>query len=198
MRRSSTLNNYTASGAIQEIGSKYDKIKELAETLKSYEKWLELDVDTLVADLEEAKDFTGITVVAGSTASWDPVGKVLTVPTVQGIQGEQGPAGIDGVDGINGTNGVDGVDGVNGIDGTDGVDGKSAYELAVESGFTGTEAEWLESLRGADGVDGLNGLSGRNGLTARIEIAFDDSTGELTYEIVGYDPIYSDEIVVEW
>jgi hypothetical protein len=82
MRRSSTLNNYTASGAIQEIGSKYDTIKELAETLKSYENWLELDVDALVADLEEAKDFTGITVVAGSEASWDPVGKVLTVPTV--------------------------------------------------------------------------------------------------------------------
>ena len=32
-----------------------------------------------------------------------------------------------------------------------GEDGKSAYEIAVEHGFVGTEEEWLESLRGADG-----------------------------------------------
>lgn len=32
-----------------------------------------------------------------------------------------------------------------------GLDGKSAYEIAVENGFEGTEAEWLESLNGADG-----------------------------------------------
>ena len=30
-------------------------------------------------------------------------------------------------------------------------DGASAYEIAVNNGFTGTEAEWLESLRGKDG-----------------------------------------------
>lgn len=32
-----------------------------------------------------------------------------------------------------------------------GLDGKSAYEIAVEHGFVGTEKEWLESLKGADG-----------------------------------------------
>lgn len=31
--------------------------------------------------------------------------------------------------------------------GKDGADGKSAYETAVENGFTGTEEEWIESLR---------------------------------------------------
>ena len=36
-----------------------------------------------------------------------------------------------------------------------GKDGKSAYEIAVEHGFVGTEAEWLESLKGADGKDGI-------------------------------------------
>ena len=35
-----------------------------------------------------------------------------------------------------------------------GADGKSAYDLAVEQGFTGTLAEWLESFIGADGADG--------------------------------------------
>lgn len=35
-----------------------------------------------------------------------------------------------------------------------GNDGKSAYELAVEAGFTGTETEWLESLTGPIGPQG--------------------------------------------
>ena len=35
--------------------------------------------------------------------------------------------------------------------------GKSAYEIAVEHGFEGTEAEWLESLKGKDGADGAPG-----------------------------------------
>ena len=29
-----------------------------------------------------------------------------------------------------------------------GIQGKSAYEVAVENGFKGTEQEWLESLKG--------------------------------------------------
>lgn len=36
--------------------------------------------------------------------------------------------------------------------GTPGKDGKSAYEIAVENGFDGTEEEWLDSLKGADGT----------------------------------------------
>ena len=31
------------------------------------------------------------------------------------------------------------------------ISGKSAYELAVEKGYTGSEAEWLKSLKGKDG-----------------------------------------------
>lgn len=38
--------------------------------------------------------------------------------------------------------------------------GKSAYEVAVDNGFTGTEQEWLESLKGKDGKDGVNSTSG--------------------------------------
>ncbi len=34
--------------------------------------------------------------------------------------------------------------------------GKSAYEIAVEKGFQGTEEEWLQSLKGADGKDAEN------------------------------------------
>ena len=31
---------------------------------------------------------------------------------------------------------------------------KSAYQVAVENGFTGTEQEWLNSLKGSNGSDG--------------------------------------------
>lgn len=41
-----------------------------------------------------------------------------------------------------------GADGKDGVDGKDGIDGKSAFEIAKENGFVGTEAEWLESLKG--------------------------------------------------
>ena len=64
--------------------------------------------------------------------------------------------GSDGRDGIDGKDGADGQPGKNGIDGdpgADGTDGKSAYIIAVEHGFTGTETAWLASLKGADGKD---------------------------------------------
>ena len=38
---------------------------------------------------------------------------------------------------------------------TKGDPGKSAYELAVQEGYTGTLDEWLASLHGKDGVDGV-------------------------------------------
>ena len=73
---------------------------------------------------------------------------------------------INGVDGISPTvtatvvsNGVDltivdknGTQNVGIRNGTDGNDGKSAYEIAIQNGYTGTEKEWLESLKGTDGT----------------------------------------------
>ena len=41
--------------------------------------------------------------------------------------------------------------------------GASAYEIAVENGFVGTEEEWLESLVGKDGKDGVDGEKGEKG-----------------------------------
>ena len=38
-----------------------------------------------------------------------------------------------------------------------------AFEIAVENGFIGTEAEWLESLKGKDGKDGVDGKNGQDG-----------------------------------
>ena len=41
-----------------------------------------------------------------------------------------------------------------------GADGKSAYEVAVNNGYTGTEQEWIESLKGEQGEKGDRGDSG--------------------------------------
>ncbi len=72
-----------------------------------------------------------------------------------GVNGKDGCDGRNGVDGLPGKDGKDGADGLPGRDGIDGTDGKSAYIIAVEHGFTGTENEWLQSLKGADGKDGI-------------------------------------------
>ena len=52
--------------------------------------------------------------------------------------------------------GADGTNGTNGTDGTDGEDGKSAYQIAQDGGFVGSESAWLVSLKGVDGTDGRN------------------------------------------
>lgn len=55
--------------------------------------------------------------------------------------------------------GDDGQDGQNGKDGENGANGKSAYQLWLEAGNIGTEADYLESLKGKDGADGADGKS---------------------------------------
>lgn len=79
---------------------------------------------------------------------------------IDGINGVDGKDGIDGKDGLNGINGIDGKDGINGKDGTN---GKSAYELAVDDGYSGTVTEWLISLAGPAGPQGEQGVQGEQG-----------------------------------
>ena len=86
----------------------------------------------------------------GTEAEW--------LKSLKGVDGKDGVNGKDGCDGRNGVDGLTGKDGKSGADGLpgrDGIDGKSAYIIAVEHGFSGTENEWLQSLKGADGRDGV-------------------------------------------
>lgn len=46
-----------------------------------------------------------------------------------------------------------------------GTPGKSAYEIAVDNGFEGTEEEWLASLVGVEGTQGEQGSPGEIGAT---------------------------------
>ena len=73
--------------------------------------------------------------------------------------------------------GTPGADGTPGTPGMPGADGKSAYEIAADEGFAGTEEEWLASLKGepgepgkdgADGKDGKDGKDGEDGAAAEL------------------------------
>lgn len=89
----------------------------------------------------------------GTEAEW--LESLKGVDGKDGVNGKNGCDGRNGVDGLPGKDGKSGADGLPGRDGIDGIDGKSAYIIAVEHGFSGTETEWLQSLKGADGRDGI-------------------------------------------
>ena len=76
------------------------------------------------------------------------------VPIVQDGQTRKSPAeGLRGLVGPQGPSGIDGIDGLN------------AYQVAVNNGFVGTEAQWVASLEGPQGPQGIQGARGPTGLT---------------------------------
>lgn len=89
-----------------------------------------------------------------------------TGPT--GPQGATGPAGPQGPQGITGTAGPKGDTGATGPAGPKGDAGESAYQAAVDNGFTGTQTDWLASLKGDTGAAGPAGPKGDTGATGPI------------------------------
>ena len=87
---------------------------------------------------------------------------------IAGFQGEEGPKGEQGEVGPKGDKGETGAS------------GKSAYELAVEAGFSGSVEEWLLSLVGEKGTTGANVVNivktNSVGLTDTYTITFSDGT----------------------
>ena len=92
-------------------------------------------------------------------------------------KGETGAQGIPGKDGKDGKTPIKGVDYYTDEEiasikeeiakevtvGAKGEDGKSAYQIALDEGFEGSETDWLASLKGKDGKDGINGTDGKPG-----------------------------------
>lgn len=74
--------------------------------------------------------------------------KIVVVLAEKGEAGATGPQGEPGSDGI---------------DGVDGTDGKSAYQIWLDAGNTGTEEEYLASLKGDKGDTGAQGIQGPQG-----------------------------------
>jgi len=108
---------------------------------------------------------------AGADGAQGPIGP--TGPTgPKGDTGDTGPAGTTGPQGPQGPAGSTGATGPAGSPGADGNDGKSAYEVALDNGFVGTEAQWLASLvgpkgdtgdQGPQGIQGIQGIQGVQG-----------------------------------
>ena len=72
--------------------------------------------------------------------------------------------------------------------------GKSAYEVALNDGFEGTEAEWLESLKGPTGMPGKDGIPGQPGKDGYTPIKgvdyFDGADGKIGADGKdGYSPV---------
>ena len=72
-----------------------------------------------------------------------------------------------------------GEKGESGEKGASGANGKSAYELAVENGYSGTLDEWLASLVGAAGAPGTPGAAG---VTPKLQINAETNLWEVSYD----------------
>ncbi len=64
-----------------------------------------------------------------------------------------------------------------------GDEGASAYEVAVQNGFTGTEQEWLDSLRGPEGKSAYQ-VAVDHGYTGTEEEWIEEMTGIVSIEFV--------------
>ena len=73
------------------------------------------------------------------------------------------------------------------LGGGTGTAGKSAYEIAVNNGFVGTETEWLKSLKGSDGDKGDNGTTPHIDETTKNWFIGDVDTGILAQGTNGKD-----------
>ena len=74
-----------------------------------------------------------------------------------------------------------------GSGGGTGTAGKSAYEIAVDNGFVGTETEWLESLKGSDGNKGDDGTTPHIDESTKHWFIGDTDTGILAQGTDGKD-----------
>lgn len=129
------------------------------------EQCKEIIRDYILSHHSELKGDTGPQGPKGDPGEPGPAGRD-GVDGAQGPKGDPGEKGKDGKDGEQGPRGADGAPGPagkDGVDGAPGADGDSAYTIAVNNGFIGTEEQWLESLKGKDGVQGPKGETGEQG-----------------------------------
>lgn len=117
------------------------------------------------ADVLPAGSEPTVTEMAQSTAQYRlyklGIPKGDTGP--QGPKGQKGDTGETGPQGPKGDTGATGPQGPKGDMGPVGEDGLSAYMIAMMNGFSGTEEQWLASLKGDKGSKGDKGDTGATG-----------------------------------
>ena len=79
-----------------------------------------------------------------------------------------------------------------------GKDGKSAYEIALDHGFVGTEEQWLASLHGDNGANGLGGEAGKDGANGKsayelaVEYGYSGTQEEFLQLLLGRTPGFAE------
>jgi hypothetical protein len=83
--------------------------------------------------------------------------------------------------------------------GRKGEDGKSAYQIALDNGFIGSETEWLASLKGEKGDNGTTFTHTQiqastewivvHNLNKKPSVTIVDSSGSIIYSDVAYDSL---------
>ena len=141
------------------VQQKVDTLEGKVNTAVSTVNNLKTDVDSAVSSANSASQAAqdAAAQVANKADITYVDNAIAAIELTPGPKGDKGDAftyddftpeqlaALKGVDGKDGQNGKDGVDGQNGADGKD---GKSAFDIAKENGFVGTEEGWLESLKG--------------------------------------------------
>ena len=99
---------------------------------------------------EIKNDWASVGKLQGPEGPQGPEGK-QGVQGPKGDTGAQGPQGEQGIQGIQGAQGAIGPEGPQGPAGVKGTDGKSAYQTAVEAGYSGTETAFNTALKDVPG-----------------------------------------------
>lgn len=94
---------------------------------------------------ETSNDWVSLGALQGPIGPQGPQGE-QGIQGPKGDTGAQGPQGEQGVQGIQGEQGATGPEGPQGPAGVAGADGKSAYQTAVEGGYSGTETAFNAAL----------------------------------------------------
>lgn len=99
---------------------------------------------------EIKNDWASVGKLQGPEGPQGPEGK-QGVQGPKGDTGAQGPQGEQGIQGIQGVQGAIGPEGPQGPAGVKGADGKSAYQTAVDAGYSGTQTAFNTALKEVPG-----------------------------------------------
>ena len=153
------------------VQQKVDTLEGKVNVAVSTVNNLKADVDSAVSSANSASQAAqnAVTQVADKVNASYVDNAIAAIELTPGPKGDKGDAFTyddftpDQLAALKGADGKDGQNGKDGVDGQNGVDGKSAFDIAKEKGFEGTEEDWLESLKGeglsAEDKDKLNNLS---------------------------------------
>ena len=141
---------------------------------------------------EIKNDWASVGKLQGPEGPQGPEGK-QGVQGPKGDTGAQGPQGEQGIQGIQGVQGAIGPEGPQGPAGVKGTDGKSAYQTAVEAGYSGTDTAFNTALKEVPGHIGNSDIH----VTAEQKTTWDGkAAGEHASQhgANGSDPITPDAI----